>query len=152
MFPKNIKFRLSKLALFWISQFFLWFSYFLWLTKCSFPFLGKDICYQTLSERKFAKRLTSCCSGKELTETTFQPIFQHISKNAHWKYGNQKSSSFCTVIQISLLIRQISVGIERATKFQHHSHLCWLFRFHHSFLGWDHNYLNASRLGCCGKH
>ena len=30
---------------------------FLWLTKCSFPFLGKDICYQTLSERKFAKRL-----------------------------------------------------------------------------------------------
>ena len=57
VFPKNIKFRLSKLALFWISQFFLWFSYFLWLTKCSFPFLGKDICYQTLLERKFAKRL-----------------------------------------------------------------------------------------------
>ena len=60
-----------------------------------------------------------CCSVKALTETTFPPKFQHIAKNAYWKYGNQKSSSFCTVIQISLLIRQISVGIERATKFHH---------------------------------
>ena len=31
------------------------------------------------------------------------------------------------IIQISLLIRQISVGIERATKFHLHSHLCSLF-------------------------